>query len=81
MEHVRITEKSAVIKEPGRYYVLVNAKPSDEWQRAFLRVSRDSRLGLKVEGSMVTYSLPEGSTTAECEQIIQGFMDKVGGGE
>lgn len=84
MEQVRITEKSvAVPKQPGHYRVMVSPiDPSDTWQVAFLKAAgedADSRpLALKVDRSTITYRLLDGKSPAECEQMIQGFMDQVG---
>ena len=84
MEQVRITEKSvAVPNQPGHYRVMVSTlNPSDDWQAAFLKeAEKDTdgrRLALKSDGSTITYRLLEGKAPAECEQMIQGFMDQVG---
>ncbi len=84
MEQVRITGNSvAVPEQPGRYRVMVSPmNPSDPWQAAFRAVAEKDtdgrRLALKVDGSTITYQLPEGKTPVECDQMIQGFMDRVG---
>lgn len=84
MDRMKITGGSVAISgQPGHYRVMVSPmNPSDDWQVAFLEMAeRDAdgrRLALKVDGSTITYRLPEGKTPAECDELIQRFMDQVG---